>query len=126
GEFSRLFPNSKNQIETAMQESARRQIHIVLKGRHTFIATPEGKAYFNNTGNPGMARGGMGDILTGIITGLLAMGFSCTEAAVMGVYWHGASGDHSARKSGPVCMQTEDVLNAMSAVWIEWREKLLS
>jgi NAD(P)H-hydrate epimerase len=66
---------------------------IVLKGHNTFIAAPAIKGFFNNTGNPGMATGGSGDVLTGIITGMLAQKYSAVNAAILGVYLHGLSAD---------------------------------
>ena len=98
-EFERMFGKAGNdfeRMETAMQQSARHQVTIVLKGQHTFIATPSGKAYFNSTGNAGMATGGTGDVLTGIITGLIAQQYEPEHAAVLGVYWHGLAGDIAA------------------------------
>lgn len=95
-EFERLFGKSANdfeRIQLALRKAAALQIVIVLKGRYTLVATPEGLAYFNSTGNPGMATGGSGDVLTGIITGLAAQGYSPSEAAVAGVFLHGLAGD---------------------------------
>lgn len=95
-EFERLFGKSANdfeRIQLALRKAAALQIVIVLKGRYTLVATPEGLAYFNSTGNPGMATGGSGDVLTGIITGLAAQGYTAADAAVAGVFLHGLAGD---------------------------------
>ena len=73
---------------------------VVLKGAHSAIASPDGKVYFNSTGNAGMATGGSGDVLTGILIGLLSQGYSSTEAAILGVYIHGLSGDLAAADLG--------------------------
>jgi hydroxyethylthiazole kinase-like uncharacterized protein yjeF len=73
---------------------------IILKGAHTSIALPDGTVYFNSTGNPGMATGGTGDVLTGILTGLLSQGYSSPDAALTGVYLHGLSGDLAAQEKG--------------------------
>ena len=95
-EFERLFGATKNDFErNELQRTKARElnIYIVLKGAHTCIACPDGSCYFNATGNPGMATGGSGDVLTGIITGLLAQSYTPFEAATLGVYLHGLAGD---------------------------------
>ncbi len=95
-EFERLFGKSKNdfeQNELQRQMAQRYKCYIVLKRAHTCIATPEGECYFNSTGNPGMATAGSGDVLTGIITGLLAQGYSSLDASLIGTYIHGYAGD---------------------------------
>lgn len=95
-EFSKLFGekiNDYTNIEIAIQKAAELQVIIILKGHHTFIATPSGKGYFNITGNAGMATAGSGDVLTGILTGLLAQGYLPEEAAILGVFLHGLAGD---------------------------------
>lgn len=102
-EFARLFGDNLNdfeKIKLAVQKARELNIIIVLKGHHTFIATPDGKGYFNTTGNAGMAKGGSGDVLTGLLTGLLAQDYSPAHAAVIGVYLHGRAGDRAAEKYG--------------------------
>lgn len=101
-EFERLFGVTENEferIQLARQKAAEFSIIIVLKGHHTLIALPEGAAYFNNTGNAGMATGGTGDVLTGILTSLLGQGYTPTDAALLGVYLHGLSGDIAAENN---------------------------
>jgi NAD(P)H-hydrate epimerase len=98
-EFERLFGKTGNDFERlqlAKQKSAEYQVCIVLKGHFSFISTPDGKGYFNSTGNAGMATAGSGDVLTGIITGLLAQGYSPVQASLFGVYLHGLAGDIAA------------------------------
>ena len=98
-EFERLFGPSANDFErNALQREKARGlgIHIILKGAHTCIAAPDGRCYFNATGNPGMATGGSGDVLTGIITGILAQRYPPLDAALLGVYLHGLAGDIAA------------------------------
>lgn len=98
-EFERLFGKVENdfaRIEKAREQAQSLQITIVLKGHHTFIAAPDGKGYFNSTGNAGMATGGTGDVLTGLITSLLGQHYEPTQAAILGVYLHGAAGDLAA------------------------------
>ncbi|MEO6523958.1 MAG: NAD(P)H-hydrate dehydratase [Mucilaginibacter sp.] len=98
-EFDRIFGEHTswwNRIETMRNKAKEHNLNIVLKNRYTIIATPAGKVYFNPTGNPAMASGGMGDVLTGIITSLLAQGYSPEEACIVGVYLHGKTGDDMA------------------------------
>ena len=68
-------------------------IILILKGAYTAMALPDGNCWFNSTGNPGMGTAGSGDVLTGILTGLIAQGYQPNEAALLGVYLHGLSGD---------------------------------
>jgi NAD(P)H-hydrate epimerase len=80
-----------------LRESAEKhRCTIVLKDAITAIATPDGKVFFNTTGNPGMATGGAGDVLTGIVLGLLTQGYSAETAAKIAVYFHGKAGDEAA------------------------------
>ncbi len=112
-EFERLFgfcENDFQRINIAQEESKRLNIIIVLKGHHTFIALPDGTAYFNNTGNAGMAKGGTGDVLTGIITSLCAQGYAPAEAAVLGVYLHGLAGDLAADALSKEAMVAGDIV----------------
>ncbi|NOT77271.1 MAG: NAD(P)H-hydrate dehydratase [Cyclobacteriaceae bacterium] len=102
-EFERLVGSWKNDFERLQKQiHLAKQIKcvIVLKGACTSIATPEGEVYFNSTGNPGMATGGTGDVLTGILTGLLAQNYSSKETAILGVFLHGLAGDLAAREKG--------------------------
>lgn len=87
---------------------------VVLKGAHTVVAFPDGEVYINTTGNAGMATGGTGDVLTGIIAGLIAQGLSSHDAAVAGVYIHGLAGDVAAQ-AGMIGMTAMDVLKAVPA-----------
>jgi len=84
---------------------------VVLKGAHSSIALPDGKVFFNSTGNPGMATGGSGDVLTGILTGLLAQGYSAGDAAILGVYLHGLSGDLACREKGINSLIASDLVD---------------
>src|SRR5690606_23710240 len=100
GEFKRLvgtFSNSYENIQKQLEFSNRYKVIVVLKGAFTSISTPDGKLYFNSTGNPGMATAGSGDVLTGIILGLLAQGISPEKAAIAGVFVHGLAGDLGAK-----------------------------
>jgi NAD(P)H-hydrate epimerase len=85
----------------------------VLKGARTVIAHPDGSVHVNPTGNPGMAAGGMGDVLTGAIAGLIAQGARPDLAARAAVYLHGAAGDRLARDRGPRGFLAGEVMNAL-------------
>lgn len=113
-EFERLFGPNKNdfeRIDVAQTKSKDLNIVIVLKGHHTVIATPAGKLYFNNTGNAGMATGGSGDVLTGIITALLAQNYIPVDAALLGVYIHGLAGDYAANDLSEEAMIAGDIID---------------
>ncbi len=95
-EFDRMFgtsSNSQERMDITLKAAQEYKVVIVLKSANTFIATPDGKTFINTTGNPGMAVGGMGDVLTGIIAGLMAQGYTSEESAIAGVYLHGLAGD---------------------------------
>lgn len=101
-EFDRLFGNHTSwhsRLQTAVGEASSRKLTIVLKNQYTFICHSDKKIYINPTGNPAMAQGGMGDVLTGIIAGLLAQKLSPLHAAWAGCYLHGKAGDRLARNS---------------------------
>ena len=113
-EFERLFGNSQHDFERtilALEMSFKYKINIVLKCHRTLIATPGKKSYFNSTGNAGMATAGSGDVLTGILTGLLAQGYSSLEACLMGVYLHGLAGDIAAEKISQNAMIAGDIID---------------
>ncbi|MEM9547650.1 MAG: NAD(P)H-hydrate dehydratase [Bacteroidota bacterium] len=113
-EFERLvgtWTNSLERLEKQKHFSMQHQCIIVLKDADTVITDPEGNAYFNTTGNPGMATGGSGDVLTGIITGLIAQEYTPLEAALIGVYFHGLSGDVAVRQKGQNALLASDIVN---------------
>lgn len=87
---------------------------LILKGHHTMIACPEGRLYMNTTGNPGMAKGGSGDALTGVITALLAQGYSSEEAAILGVYIHGLAGDIAVERTSEYSLLPSDLIESLS------------
>ncbi|GAA4320560.1 bifunctional ADP-dependent NAD(P)H-hydrate dehydratase/NAD(P)H-hydrate epimerase [Mucilaginibacter gynuensis] len=98
-EFDRLFGEHKgwwSRLQTAKEKATELGIYIILKNDYTITATPEGKLYFNSTGNPAMATGGMGDVLTGILVSLLAQKYTPLEACLAGIYIHGKAGDELA------------------------------
>jgi NAD(P)H-hydrate epimerase len=111
-EFERLFGNAENDFERismAFQNSAENNFIIILKGRYSFIAT-NGEGFFNTTGNAGLAKGGSGDILTGIITALLAQKYSPLEATLLGVYIHGLAADIALEKQSMESLIASDVI----------------
>jgi NAD(P)H-hydrate epimerase len=113
-EFERLFgkiDSDFGKIEMALEKAKEYNIIIVLKGAFTFIATPGGMGYFNHSGNPGMATGGTGDVLTGIITGLLCQGYPSEHAAILGVYVHGLAGDLAAADLSQQALVAGDVID---------------
>lgn len=115
-EFERLFgktDNSQQRIELQREMSKRYNIIIVLKGANTSITFPNGSCFFNSTGNPGMATAGSGDVLTGIILSLLAQRYTPEEAAIIGVFIHGRSGDKAAAEKGMEGMIARDITNSL-------------
>ncbi len=113
GEFRRLFGDpgdSWHRLQLQREMASRYGVYIVLKGAYSTVAFPEGNLVFNPTGNPGMATGGSGDVLTGLLAGLLAQGMAPGEAAMAGVYLHGLAGDLAAKKfSRPALIATDIV-----------------
>lgn len=115
-EFERLFGPSDSdfsRINLALQKAEELHIYIVLKGHYTFIATPERKGYFNSTGNAGMATAGAGDVLTGIITGLLAQKYSPLDACILGTYLHGMAGDIAALKISKEALLASSIVKSL-------------
>jgi hydroxyethylthiazole kinase-like uncharacterized protein yjeF len=113
-EFERLFGKTSDdfqRISLALEKAEFYKIIIVLKGHHTFIAMPEFKGYFNSTGNAGMATGGTGDVLTGIITSLVAQGYEAKEAAIAGVHLHGLAGDLAVACLSPEALVASDIID---------------
>lgn len=92
---------------------------VVLKGAHTVVASPDGRVCVNPTGNPGLARGGSGDVLAGMLAALLACGLPAYEAAACAVYLHGAAADRAAAKRGEYGMLPHDILPELGALFAE-------
>lgn len=116
GEMARLIGSSpkavqEDRIKCARSFAETHSVHVVLKGARTVIAHPDGHVYINPTGNPGMASGGMGDVLTGMIAGFITQGYSAGTAARIAVYLHGASGDILRKMRGPYGYLATDVMN---------------
>jgi len=120
-EFTRLFgenTNSMIQLDNARIQAMRYNINIVLKGHHTAIITTEGECWYNMTGNAGMATGGAGDVLTGIITGLLAQGYAPHHAAMLGVYLHGLAGDIAAKELSQEALIADDIIDNLGKAFL--------
>lgn len=121
-EFERLFGKSDtdyDRLQLAQQKAKELDIVIVLKGHHSAIAAPGGQTYFNSTGNPGMAKGGSGDVLTGILAALVAQGYDGIEASVLGVYLHGLAADIAAGKYSQEAMIARDILDNLGEAFIQ-------
>jgi len=121
-EFQRLFGDSKSDLDrfaVAMEKARELNCVIVLKGPHTLVAGPEGRGYFNSTGNAGLAKGGTGDTLTGMITSLLSQSYPPLEAAVFGVYLHGLAADHCAKLYGQESMLASELANCIGLAFAD-------
>jgi len=102
-EFERLAGHAASDFERLKLAISFAKIHrivLILKGAYTAIVLPDGNCWYNVCGNPGMATGGSGDVLTGVLTGLLAQGYTPEDAAILGVYLHSVSGDFSISDRG--------------------------
>ena len=121
-EFERLFGVCDNDFERlfrAVKKARELKAIIVLKGHNTFIALPDGRSYYNSTGNAGMAKGGSGDVLTGIITALCAQHYQPADAALLGVYLHGLAGDYAAAALSKEAMTAKDIVTFLSQAFLE-------
>ena len=121
GEFERLIGQSVDNFERHHLQkkfSADHAFYMLLKGAHSCLTTPEGKSYFNCTGNPGMAKGGSGDVLTGILTALMAQGYTSLETGLLGMYVHGLAGDLAKEKTGEISMIASDIIEALPEAFI--------
>ena len=117
GEMARLMGCTPKQVQedriAAARELARQyHVHVLLKGARTMISDPDGSVWINPTGNPGMASGGMGDVLTGAVAGLLAQGYSPLDASLAAVYLHGLAADMLAAET-PIGFMATEVMNAL-------------
>ncbi len=114
GEFDRLagnnFTDSYERLATAREMAEHFQVYIILKGHYSALCLPNGEIMFNPTGNAGMATAGSGDVLTGMITGFLARGYSQVDACILGMYMHGLAGDLAAKKLGMESLMASDII----------------
>jgi NAD(P)H-hydrate epimerase len=113
-EFERISGSWKDdfeRLELLRNFSVKLKSVIVLKGAYTSIAYPDGTVFFNSTGNPGMAKGGSGDVLTGVLTALLAQGYASKDVAILGVYLHGLAGDLASHEYGLESTTATDLIS---------------
>ena len=121
-EFDRLAGESENtyeRLQKAQKFAKENNVILVLKGAYTAICNMDGKVFFNSTGNAGMATAGSGDVLSGIITSLLAQGYLPIDAAIVGVFIHGAAGDFAAKNKSITCMIASDIIENLNLVFRE-------
>ena len=109
----------RSRIDVARDFATSRHAYVILKGYRTLVATPEGVVYINPTGNPGMATGGSGDVLTGMVAGWLAQGVGATAACLLAVYLHGAAGDLAAAALGEAAMTAGDIVAHLGAATLD-------
>lgn len=123
-EFERLFGATEDQfgrLELLSSKARELQLYILLKGRYSAMACPDGAVYFNPTGNPGMASAGSGDVLTGILTGLLSQGYTPKAALLLGAWLHGLAGDLAADDISEESLIAEDIINYLGQAWLNVR-----
>lgn len=118
GEMSRLIAKEKDEVQKNRKEIAinfakEYNTVLVLKGHNTVVAGPQGEFYVNATGNAGMATGGVGDILTGVIASFIGQGLDGFSAASLGAYFHGLAGDLAAKEKGQLSLVATDLLNKL-------------
>ncbi|MDQ4141025.1 MAG: NAD(P)H-hydrate dehydratase [Bacteroidota bacterium] len=121
-EFERLTGAAENdyhRLELLKEFCQKHACYVILKGAHSCIGTPEGTFYFNSTGNPGMATGGTGDVLTGIITGLVAQQYSALEACILSVYLHGLAGDLAKSENGEQALLASDITQYLGKAFLK-------
>jgi len=123
GEFKRLVGESANSYENIQKQikfSKKYKVNVVLKGAFTSVSTPDGRLFFNSSGNPGMATAGSGDVLTGIILGLLAQGISPKNAALAGVYLHGLAGDFAVLQKSEFSLVAGDIIDFLAKAFLSF------
>lgn len=121
-EFDRMQGHSADSYERlskAHELAQHLQSYVILKGRYTVLCAPDGHITFNTTGNAGMATAGSGDVLTGIITGLLARGYERNDACIIGIYIHGLAGNIAAKKMGEESLMASDIIDCLPEAYKE-------
>ncbi len=122
--FAEKATNSMDRNEIQRQFSIKYGVYVILKGAFTCISTPQGNCFFNPTGNPGMATAGSGDVLTGILLGLMAQGYSSIDTCILGVYLHGLAGDYAAKQKSPEAMIASDITANLGRAFKQLRKPL--
>ena len=126
GEFDRLFgtpiATDYERLMEARNMAQRMQVYILLKGHYSALCLPTGEVVFNSTGNAGMATAGSGDVLTGIITALLARGYAHADACKVGMYLHGLAGDLAAKDLGQESLMASDIIDYLSKAFLRMKE----
>jgi NAD(P)H-hydrate epimerase len=125
-EFDRLFGSSKSaydRLQKQLEQSKAHSIFILVKGAHSSLSTPSGEVFFNSTGNPGMAKGGSGDVLTGMISSLLASSHPPQEAAILAMYLHGLAGEKAQEKYTDYAMNATQIIDCIPEAFISLLEK---
>ena len=127
GELQRLVGQATDYDDMILKAKAlatENGITVVVKGAPTVTIAPDGTMYVNTTGNPGMATGGSGDVLTGMVLALLAQGYNHDEAAFIAVYIHGLAGDMAARELSMTAMTSADIAGHLPQAWLQMTETL--
>ncbi len=126
-EFERLmgrpYLSGYSRMQAALAFAKEKQVVLVLKGGHTLIATPTGEAFFNSTGTPALAKGGSGDILTGMIAAFLAKGLQPVEAAKVAVWVHGKAGEIAAEKLGVESLLMDEIIDSIGEAMLSTRDR---
>jgi hydroxyethylthiazole kinase-like uncharacterized protein yjeF len=128
-EWDRLFGEEKSdklRIEKTITICTKHKINMLIKGHFSCLVTSDGEIVFNATGNAGMAKAGSGDVLTGLITGLLAQGYIPRHAALIGMYLHGLAGDLAKEKLGEDSMLASDQINYFANAFLKLRTEILN
>jgi len=122
GEFNRLAGEAENDFERLEKGkifAKKHQVYLVIKGANTMIISPNSNVFFNSTGNAGMATAGTGDVLTGMIAGLLAQSYLPFDAVVIGVFLHGLSADLAVKKIGMPSLMASDIIDNIGLAYRE-------
>lgn len=124
-ELARILKSDVNYVNNNRESIAKNfaienNVILVLKGANTLVAKEDGKIFINTTGNPGMARAGMGDVLSGMIGSFLASGMSPLNAALSGVFLHGLAGDVCAKKFSEISMSTKNLINELPSIFLNF------
>ncbi|HEX8357319.1 MAG TPA: NAD(P)H-hydrate dehydratase, partial [Segetibacter sp.] len=123
-EFEGLFGKSNDhlkRIQTALKFARDLSIYIIIKGHYSVLASPDGSVHFNSTGNPGMATGGSGDVLTGILAGLLSQKYASKDACLLGMFLHGLSADIAVRTLSEEALTAGDIVDHLGKAYLHVR-----